>query len=1127
MTIATTVRRAAGATSMILAMVACSHDRLSTLKESAPTSPTSEATHFRPALTFEENRGQHDPNVLFAARTSSGTFYATADATTLVVPQPNGTSASLRTRFLHASKARVTGEEKAAGVANYYAGADSSKWVQNIPRVKRVRYEAIYPGIDALYYGHENAVEYDLVVAPHADPSQIEFGFEGADSVHVAEGAITIRVGERDVHLKPPVSYQMIGGARREVASRFVADEAGKKAKIVVDAYDPNVQLVIDPLISWASFVGGTGVDGFAVRVGIDSSRNVYTASFVKSSDYPKTNGTQGTTAAIPGGVNASGYYTLAVSKLSADGQSLLYSTYLTNAATTSLTPDNIALTVAGDGTIYTGYGCGADACPGSPTSAGAYRTSGSAYVAKINPDGTLGFGTYMNPSGFSQQVDITLSPARTDVYVMIYHQQGSGEPDVGAKVGAYSGVNTGDVSITRLAPDGKSVLSSTHIGGTKRNFLTAGDNSHTIGTDSSGNVYVAWNTLGGVPGTTGKYQAAYQGGGSDVYVASLNPTLSAINWATYFGGAAADTVFNMEVDSAGNTYLIGSTTSNPFPIASALQSTYSGAKVGYIARINSGGAAIAFSTYFNEPSNLQTHAIRLGPNGKLWVAGGPIAFAGGPAVVPGCSGGTQGNLLVLNGTTGAVADYFQTIATGTSNAVNTALEVDSDSNFYVAAQEASGAPVTPSYQGYAKSNADVWIAKYAPIANTGPCVPCSNGSYCFVVSGGVRPYCTETGAYKGMCAECSVSNGIAAPANGVACGATKPICGPGPAGAANAGSVCYVCNGHYLSGASRACPVESMPICTAAGKCSVCDGDFGSAAAAACNTAEKPRCNTVAGADLGKCFECIEDTHCTVGKRCSSVSHRCLDKDSDGDGISDSEELAIGTDPMNKDSDNDGITDDRETSAVGDIGPFEKIDTDGDGTIDALDTDSDNDTVPDANEGFEDTDTDGIADFRDEDDDNDTIPTKTEVSDALAAAAKFTPGTNKDDVDADGKQNWRDLDSDGDGKADQDEGRADNDGDGIPNYLDPDFGDVFADAGADGSVSPADGSAGDSGSPSQIDDAAVAESDAQSGRSSASSDDGGCSCRASGPSTNGSAALVVAIVVALGLARRRRSSAA
>lgn len=1123
MTCAASGCRWAGVVSMIVALGACSHERVATRKEVAAAPPT--PSRFSPALSFEENRGQHDREVLFAARTSTGTFYATADATTLVVPQGAGKSATLRTRFRHASTAHVRGEENAEGVANYYSGADSSAWVQNIPRVKRVRYAEIYPGIDAVYYGRENAVEYDFIVAPHSDPSQIEFGFEGADSIREENGSLSIRVGDRDVHLKAPIGYQTIDGQRHDVATHFVLNEGEKSVKIAVDAYSANHQLVIDPLISWATYIGGTGIDGFNVRIGIDSNRNVYTASLVRSADYPKTNGTQGTTAAIAGGVNASGYYTLAISKLSADGQSLLYSTYLTNSATSALVIDNIAFNVSPDGTIHTGYGCGGDACPGAPVSAGAFRTTGSAYVAKINPDGTLGFGTYMNPSGFSQQVDIALSPTRTDVYVMIYHQQGAGEPDVGAKVGAYNGVAAGDVSITRLAPDGKSVLSSTHLGGTKRNFLTAGDNSRTLGIDTLGNVYVAFNTLGGLPGTTGKYQAAFQGGVSDVYVASLNPTLSALNWATYFGGGAADTVFNMEVDSSGNTYLIGSTTSNPFPIANALQSTYTGTKVGYIARINSGGTALAFSTYFNEPSNLQTHAIRLGPNGKLWVAGGPIAFAGGPASSGGCSGGTQGKLLVLNGSTGAVADYYQTIANGTSNAVNTALEVDSDSNFYVAAQEASGAPVTPSYQGFAKSNADVWIAKYGPIANNGACLPCLNNSVCGLQSP-TRPYCTETGANKGMCAECSVSNGITPTAAGIACGATKPICLPGPVGAVNAGSVCYTCDGPYLSGTARACPVEAMPICTAAGKCSVCDGDFGAATSAPCNTAEKPHCNTAPGADLGKCFECTSDTQCAAGRKCSTASYRCIDKDTDGDGISDAEELGLGTDSMKKDSDNDGITDDRETSAVGNIGPFTKVDTDGDGTIDALDTDSDNDTVPDANEGAEDTDTDGIADFRDEDDDNDTLLTKVEVSDALAALSKFPPGTNKDEVDGDGKPNWRDLDSDGDGKADQDEARADNDGDGIPNYLDSQLHEDLADASVDAAEPIVDASVRDSGTSEMPSDAAVSFNDASSTGSKAAADEG-CSCRATGGTSGSVGYLVGATIVGLCVARRRRARAA
>jgi len=163
-----------------------------------------------------------------------------------------------------------------------------------------------------------------------------------------------------------------------------------------------------------------------------------------------------------------------------------------------------------------------------------------------------------------------------------------------------------------------------------------------------------------------------------------------------------------------------------------------------------------------------------------------------------------------------------------------------------------------------------------------------------------------------------------------------------------------------------------------------------------------------------------------------------CVDKDTDGDGLNDTVEKLLGTNPTTKDSDGDGIDDLTEVTPPGG-GATTKVNSDGDGAIDALDLDSDNDGVPDSAEGSGDLDGDGLANYRDADDDGDGILTKTEVADALAAKVS-------DDVDGDGLKNYDDTDADGDGKSDLAEGRNDSDGDRIPDYLDNDK--VSGDAG-------------------------------------------------------------------------------
>jgi len=214
-------------------------------------------------------------------------------------------------------------------------------------------------------------------------------------------------------------------------------------------------------------------------------------------------------------------------------------------------------------------------------------------------------------------------------------------------------------------------------------------------------------------------------------------------------------------------------------------------------------------------------------------------------------------------------------------------------------------------------------------------------------------------------------------------------------------------------------------------GECAPCNGDRGTGATQACVAKDKPYCDVI----TGDCAECTGDADCTgpghSGPTCTMGT--CTDVDTDGDGVNDTIETLLGTDKTKKDTDGDGIDDKTELTPVGGD-TTGRVDTDGDGTIDALDTDSDGDGLLDKDEGTNDLDGDGRPNYRDADDDGDGILTKDEIADTDAAKGKGVT----DDVDRDGKKNWYDDDADNDGIKDGVDGRGDDDNDGIPNYLDP-----------------------------------------------------------------------------------------
>jgi len=339
-------------------------------------------------------------------------------------------------------------------------------------------------------------------------------------------------------------------------------------------------------------------------------------------------------------------------------------------------------------------------------------------------------------------------------------------------------------------------------------------------------------------------------------------------------------------------------------------------------------------------------------------------------------------------------------------------------------------------------------------------------------------PSCQKTGALMGQCTECNATETDL-------CTTVKPAC------EATTGA-CSACNGDNGSTKSAACPSALKPICgltgpltgqclecsvakpdvctgakpacdSTTGSCATCNGDRNSGATKFCPKSDAPTCDLTAGT-CGKCTtnsDCGGGTTGHTGPTCNTSTGECTDVDTDGDGLNDTIEGLLGTDPTHKDTDSDGLDDKTEVTPNGG-GAFQKIDTDGDGMIDAHDTDADNDGVGDSDEKTDDVDTDGIPNFRDRDDDGDGIDTSVEVADTKRVAGLPS------DVDGDGQPNWYDTDADGDGKPDSVEGRGDDDGDGIPNYLDndksfrPDAGTVDTDAGPEAGPPDAGGLAGD-----------------------------------------------------------------
>ncbi|MET0622577.1 MAG: SBBP repeat-containing protein, partial [Pyrinomonadaceae bacterium] len=363
-------------------------------------------------LRFEANVGQTGRAAKFLARGSGYTLFLSETGAVLrlrgaeaaggeVKSARDARDATLRFKLEGANRSpKISGVGELAGKSNYLVGSDARRWRTGVSAFEKVKYESVYPGIDAVYYGRQGRLEYDFVVAPGANPARIRLAFDGARATRIDEGGdlvITTDVG--DVRQQRPVAYQERDGARTEVASRYLIDARGR-VRFELGDYDRTRALVIDPVLVYSSYLGGIDADQ-GVAVAVDSAGSAYVVGTTVSADFPVAGGFQ----PVKSGSNDA-----FVLKLSPDGQSLVYATYLGGAG------DDLGNAVAVDaaGNAYVG---GLTSSAGFPVTPGAFQQTKEGvidgFVAKLNPAGTgLVYSTHVGGPGGEQVNSIAVDAA-------------------------------------------------------------------------------------------------------------------------------------------------------------------------------------------------------------------------------------------------------------------------------------------------------------------------------------------------------------------------------------------------------------------------------------------------------------------------------------------------------------------------------------------------------------------------------------------------------------------------------------------------------------------------------------------------------------------------------------------
>jgi hypothetical protein len=587
------------------------------------------AAYGRLPLSFEANQGQSDGQVKFLSRGRGYTLFLTSTEAVLSVISPQSTQ---RTRREHSSlfsassassavnirlaliganpSPQVVGREELPGKSNYFLGNDPAKWRTNVPTYRKVEYREVYPGVSLVYYGNQRQLEYDFVVAPGADPGQIRLGVEGADRVEVdAEGDLVLQAtAGGQVRFHKPLVYQEVDGARREVEGSFALRASSLKSAIrnpkseigfEVAVYDPTCPLVIDPVLVYSTYLGGSG-DDWSWGIAVDSSGNAYVTGPTASRNFPTANALQ---ASNRGSNDAF------VTKLNAAGSALVYSTYLGGSGEDG----GSAIAVDSSGNAYV---TGLTSSRNFPTANAVQASYGGgmydAFVTKLNAAGSaLVYSTYLGGSDEDGGSGIAVDSSG-NAYVTGMTNS-SNFPTANALQASNRGSN--DAFVTKLNAAGSALVYSTYLGG-------SGDEVGLIAVDSSGNAYVTGETSSGNFPTANALQASSGGGRSDAFVTKLNAAGSALVYSTYLGGSGEEGGSGIAVDSSGNAYVTGYTGSSNFPTANALQASNRGSNDAFVTKLNATGSALVYSTYLGGSGSDEGWGIAVDSSGSVYVTG-------------------------------------------------------------------------------------------------------------------------------------------------------------------------------------------------------------------------------------------------------------------------------------------------------------------------------------------------------------------------------------------------------------------------------------------------------------------------------------------------------------------------
>lgn len=623
-------------------------------------------------MNFEANRGQADSAVKFVGRGDGFGVLLKPDEAVLALhnkkPGPAGESMPahrVSMRLEGANRAPfLSGVQEQVARANYFIGNDPSKWISGVETYSGVLYSSVYRGVDLMFHSNARQLEYDFTVAPGADPRTIRMSFNGPDDIELTrEGSLILRTSAGELRHERPVAYQEQDGSRFLVTAEFKQLTDGTIG-FQVGEYDQTRPLVIDPVLVYSTYYGGSASDS-GRGITVDAMGNAYVVGDSFSSDF------------LPPDVpfNASTTNSnLFVGKLRADGL-LLSIAFFGPLPIATHNEFATGLAVDGSGNVYL---CGTTESTDFPhfNSVGSGLLGASdAFVIKVTPDlSAFLYSGLIGGSGQESGVSIAVDAAGS---AYISGRTTSADfPLAGAIQASYGGGDS-DAFVSKIASDGKTLIYSTYLGGSGTEDLA---NHSGISVDSAGNAYVTGDTQSANFPLKSAVQPAKNGNTttSDAFVSVINPSGSDFVYSTYLGGLNDDFGLAIATDSSKNAYVAGKTKSTSFPGSTATRTSTTTSDA-FVAKLNPAGSAISYLTFVGGPSGDDAaNAITVDAGGSAVIAGS--AGPGVPtvsAIQSFFKGGADDALIAKLSTTGAVSFSTYLGGSGDEEALGVALGTD------------------------------------------------------------------------------------------------------------------------------------------------------------------------------------------------------------------------------------------------------------------------------------------------------------------------------------------------------------------------------------------------------------------------------------------------------------------